>query len=333
MNQRIHDDLREQISRGRVLVVAGAGVSLGASGNAPTAGWTGLLRNGIDEVLALPQRPPAGWAERMRPHLESGDIDELLFVAQEIEKRLGAPSGGDFTLWLRRAVGGLPLCDASVVEALWALGAPVATTNYDDLIEKVGGRRAISWTDEADVLRVIRGEDDGVLHLHGHWSKPESVVLGFRGYDRVLSSPLAQAVQQAIGTTRSLLFVGFGAGLSDPNFSKLLEWMAASLGAAQHWNYQLTLNGDRDAVQATHARSSRMYVIGYGDRHQDLSPFLRSLAPGGAVQPGNGGDPASAPSAGIAQQIAFGNSTVIQGDAVFGSQHNHYFAPARGREK
>ena len=80
--------------------------------------------------------------------------------------------------------------------------------------------------------RVLRREEKGVAHLHGYFRQPESVVLGSRSYDDVLRDEHAQAILRTLVLRDRLLFVGFGAGLSDPNFGNLLSWMARVLISA-----------------------------------------------------------------------------------------------------
>jgi hypothetical protein len=104
MSQLLSDDLREQIARGQAIAIVGAGVSIGASGNAPAASWVGLLKLGIDRCEAV-ARPPAGWTARQRAVLDTGDRDELLGVAEQVSRRLGYPNSGEWRRWLRETVG------------------------------------------------------------------------------------------------------------------------------------------------------------------------------------------------------------------------------------
>ena len=53
---------------------------------------------------------------------------------------------------------------------------------------------------------VVRGDDRRVLHLHGHWEEPESVVLGIRSYETVKNSEHTRAVLRAFAMTKSFLF-------------------------------------------------------------------------------------------------------------------------------
>ena len=47
ISQVLIDDLKRQIANGQAIAIVGAGVSMGATGNAPTASWVGLLKHGI----------------------------------------------------------------------------------------------------------------------------------------------------------------------------------------------------------------------------------------------------------------------------------------------
>jgi tetratricopeptide (TPR) repeat protein len=281
------DDLRREIAQGRVLVIVGAGVSVAAT--AGTAGqrfasWTGLLSSGIDRCEAVGQPPvPERWAERRREDLASGDLQSLLTVAEEVASRLGAPSGGEYGRWLRETVGTLAVLDSSVLAAIHELGVEIATTNYDSLIEQVTGLPPVTWRDGARVERVVRGDEPGVLHLHGHWLEPESVVLGIRSYETVLGSAHAQAMLRALRTTRTLLFIGCGAGLEDPNFGALLRWSREVFAGSEYRHFRLCLENEVQALTLVHPPEERLFPVAYGGGFGDLAPFLRGLrtpAPG-----------------------------------------------------
>lgn len=170
------EDLRKEIAKGRVLAIVGAGVSIGATNNAPTASWTGLLENGVDRCVVVSQPLPDGWEDRVLGEIRSGDMDDLLSAAEKISRKLGFPKGGKYRTWLRETVGILHAEDRSVLEALRDLGIPLATTNYDGLLEEVTGLPAVTWRDGAKVERVIRGDEKAILHLHGYWDESESVI-------------------------------------------------------------------------------------------------------------------------------------------------------------
>ncbi|HZI03761.1 MAG TPA: SIR2 family protein, partial [Archangium sp.] len=243
-----------------------------------------LLMNGVDECLMV--RPGLGekWAQRVREEIESGDIDDLLSAAEKIEQKLGGRGGGDYARWLHRTVGSLKVTHPEVPAALRDLGLPLLTTNYDDVLLQVTGWQRLTWKEGSSVERVLRGEDEAVVHLHGHFRQPDTVILGIRSYEKLLQEPHAQAMQQALMALKTLLFVGFGAGFEDPNFGAWLEWRRQALKGSTYPAYRLACGQEEtQRFQAQHKPQDRVRVISYSDkgRFDDLAPFLRSLVPEG----------------------------------------------------
>ena len=276
----LEEDLRREIARGRVIAVVGAGVAAAASRDASAASWVGLLEDGISRCEQVFIGLPAGWADEQRAKLHSSDVRDLLAVAEEIERVLHAPAGGEYRRWLRETVGELRPYEPAVIEALRDLGVPILTTNYDLLFEEVTGLEPVTWKDGAHVERLLRGDEPGVLHLHGHWRKPETVVLGIRSYEDVLGDEYAQFVQRAAAALHSLLFIGCGDGLDDPNFGALREWLSGVVSHAEHRHFRLALGADAAALSAEHHRlRDRIVVVPYGTEHDHLVPFLQRLRP------------------------------------------------------
>jgi hypothetical protein len=120
------EDLREELAAGQAAVIVGAGVSVAATGGAPSSSWVGLLNNGVTfcEVLLGPSLP-SGWAERRRAQVASGDLDELVGAAEDLTRRLGGPTGGEFRRWLAQSLGSLTVTSPAVLEALAALRVPL----------------------------------------------------------------------------------------------------------------------------------------------------------------------------------------------------------------
>jgi hypothetical protein len=178
---RLRDDLQQQIEAGQVVAVVGAGVSVGATNNHAVASWPGLLHHGVDYCRGLPTTGVTeAMAKLLHQQIDSGDLDIMLGAAEAISAKLGAPNEGEWGRWLRETVGELRAQRRDVLEALRHLGVTLATTNYDGLIEEVTGLPAVTWRDGARVERVLRGDEKGVLHLHGYWEQPESTILGIR---------------------------------------------------------------------------------------------------------------------------------------------------------
>jgi SIR2-like domain len=279
MAQALIDDLKNQIEGKQAIAVVGAGVSIGATGDAPVASWTGLLKHGVARCQEV-ARPPAGWADRQRAALDTGDLDELLGVAEQVSRRLGYPDDGEWRRWLRETVGQLRATDSRVLDALRDLGMPIVTTNYDSLIEAATEWPVVTWQEGPQVERLLRGDDEGVLHLHGHWHVPASVVLGIRSYETILGDAHAQTVLRSLRLRHTLLFIGCGAGLRDPNVGALLAWSRPILAGSEYRHFRLCRSSEREELERQHPREERIFPLPFGEKHEDLAPFLRDLAPG-----------------------------------------------------
>lgn len=272
------DDLRAVIAARNAIVIVGAGVSIEASGHAPQASWRGLLETGIDRCVEV-SAASARWAELQHHLLELDDLETWLAIAEQVTIRLGGSKGGEFGRWLRETVGSMQLTaqGRELVEAVAALQVPIFTTNYDGLVEAGTGLEPVTWQNGPKVQRIVRGDSNGIVHLHGYWDVSESVVLGVRSYERALADASAQALLQALATTRSIVLVGFGAGLRDPNFTALRQWMARAWSGSEYRHYRLVLECEQAAVAAEHAPQERIMPVVYGATHDKLAGFLRGL--------------------------------------------------------
>lgn len=275
-----------------LVIVVGAGVSIGALRGSPLAQlapWQGLLRSGLDQVEAR-GAASAEDLERIRALLASEDAEMWIEAAEWLTRKLGGPEGGAFAAWLRATAGAFTAeaRDSTVLAALAALeaqGALLVTTNYDGLLETVTGAPPVTWREPARVGRILRGDDRGILHLHGYWADPASVVLGRRSYDEVVRDEHARATLLALRMTRTFVFVGAGAGLADPNMGSFLRWTAQVFAGCEYEHYRLVRAEEREAMQAAHPEGQRIRALSYGRTHDELAPFLRSLLPASAVAP------------------------------------------------
>lgn len=276
MSDLLLNDLKQQIAARQAVVIVGTGVSISATNNHPCASWQGLLRSGVERCMQVVPGLKKEWETRTLEQIH-GDLVELLSAADNISQRLGAPNGGEYARWLRETVGTLEPVKRDVIEALHRLGVTLATTNYDSLIEDVTRLDPVTWMDGNAVERVVRGDDKGILHLHGFWKKPESVVLGISSYEKVLGNEHAQNILHALQTMKTLLFVGCADGLEDPNFGKLMEWTGRIFSGSEYRRFCLTRESQVEKLQKAHPPDQRLFVLSYDKSFDDLAPFLRSL--------------------------------------------------------
>jgi len=275
--ERLLNDLRADLAKGDVLVVAGTGVSIQASGNAPCASWKGLILDGIDHCVQTNLMTEDA-AIALRKQLDGNNARKMIKVAEAISTALDAPDG-EFLAWLQRSVGTLSIKDREIIDTIHALGSSIATTNYDDLLTRGRGIDAVPWTSPL-AAEIMRGDRDAVLHLHGYYLQSDSVILGVNSYKKILADHGAQAIQQAMIARSTLLFIGSGDGLTDPNFGALLKWSVAAFGRTRYRHYCLCRKSERAALQKRFPPSTRLFYIEYGDDYRELASFLsRELVP------------------------------------------------------
>ncbi|HEV3459918.1 MAG TPA: tetratricopeptide repeat protein [Thermoanaerobaculia bacterium] len=272
---------------GRGLVVVGTGVTLAAVAGTERAGlasWEGLLRDGIAHCVRFARQNEA-WAAALRVRLAAPRAEDLLAVAGEVCAALNAPGLGEMGRWLRDTVGCFETAQREELEALRELGLPLATTNYDGLLEAVTGLAAATWQDTAVVEDLLHGKAPrAILHLHGYWERPESVILDPAAYER--AAPVVQEWLRQVRASHTLLFVGCGEGLADPNWAALRRWSRAILAGSRYRHFRLCLTGEVAELEREHPPEERIFPVPYGDGFGELAPFLRRLRSPAAGAPG-----------------------------------------------
>jgi formylglycine-generating enzyme required for sulfatase activity/energy-coupling factor transporter ATP-binding protein EcfA2 len=277
----IETKLKQDIKAGNVVTIAGTGVSVAACGDThgvnAVATWKGLLEHGANHCLDL------GWATKAEADawkalIATGKTRSMIGAAELITQCLKEAGQGRFAGWLENTVGQLsPKCP-EVIEVLSAYPGVLATLSYDALIEKVTGREPITWLKENHTSRVLRKEkSNAVLHLHGFFEEPESVVLGFESYLDVKDHPHAKAVRQALATTYTLFFVGCGDTFHDPNFEALIDWGNKALGNVVSPHVVLCRAEQVSEFRNKLASAKWLQILPYEGGYEGLVPYLKTL--------------------------------------------------------
>ena len=272
----LRESLRLEHSRGALIPFLGAGVAR-AVANVPT--WAQLIERGLaylSEVgVSIDQ---AEVAEEIRR-------GKLVSAADHIQSALGSP-GGEYPAWLRSefAIDRTRMRNTELLDAIVDLRARlIVTTNYDKLIElrQVFPTDAVTWKEPNKMLSALRDDNpdtQAVLHLHGIYDDPDSVIFGSGDYRRVSESEPYRAIMRALWLGKTLLFVGCSLdGIMDPDFSRLIHWAASTFPASYVKHYMLV-----DSVSARNLdrrktlTEYRLQVIDYGG-HNDLAAWIRAL--------------------------------------------------------
>lgn len=262
----------------RVIVIAGIGVSLATCDSHPCATWKGLLLDGLQRCQDV-CGTDATLIDTQRAILTNpkSPTHSLIGVGQFITEELKAHRSGVFGAWLNESIGEIPLIDARLVAAIASLGAKLATTNYDNMIGFAASLTPITWRDKARGTLFFREPTQDVLHLHGHYLQPESVILGGRSYGDICGDEYFQTILRSWMFSGTLVFIGCGSGLEDPNFGALLEWAKKTLTDCHHSHFILVRSKE---VNEWRGRLKGMTIepVSYGSEYSDLTPFISNLA-------------------------------------------------------
>jgi SIR2-like domain len=273
------DRLKKDLKDKRLVIVVGAGVTLNATADTsgrplPRLTWTGLIRNGLDYLVNDGHVQASNRRIRYAYEaLEDSDPASLLDAAGIMANQM--TQNGQFPTWLESVFGSLhqevryrSLLD--VLRALHQEGATLLTTNYDDLLERACDLPRVGRSNQDDILKFKRGDLDGVFHVHGSYHDPHEVVLDNTQYYQVTHADEVQNVLQTFLEYRTIVFVGCGSGLEDPNFGALLKWASERHGNIPNRHCLLIRNGDN--------LNHKMLVrLKYGPDYSDLARYLQCL--------------------------------------------------------
>jgi SIR2-like domain len=280
--------LQKALNDRSLVIIVGAGVTLSATADAsgkplPRTTWTGLVRNGLDYILEGDYLDASNRRiRRAYEALEDNDRAGLLDAANTMKDLLVQLR--QYPTWLESVFGSLHQevrrpAIFDVLKALHGKGATLLTTNYDDLLERFCNLRRIGRSNTDDILKFKRGDLDGVFHIHGSYQDPHEVVLDTVNYYQVMQSDEVQNILKTFLEFKTVLFVGCGLGLQDPNFDALLRWASERQQNISNRHCLLIRNEDT-------LNYSPLIRLKYGADYQDLVPYLYKLL-GDASQPAN----------------------------------------------
>ncbi|MBB3560147.1 hypothetical protein FHX06_001458 [Rhizobium sp. BK512] len=275
-------DIQNAISNKKLVIVVGTGVSRALSANSANVfSWSGLIQNGLEYCKTRACVTDAQYGA-WKTHLDSSDIDDLLSAAEFVGRKLGAPTGSMYARWLEESFGAADVLNKGLSDAISSIAQleiPIATLNYDTLLEEVTGLPTINFSETKKVTEWVRRETSGILHLHGVWSDPQSCILGIRDYHTASLSDVRQFIQRNLSTFGRILFLGCGDTFSDPNFSALISWMRAEIRGSSPLHYALVRESELSTRHADANWQGFVEPISYGKEYSDLPTYLKSLLP------------------------------------------------------
>ncbi|KAJ5896600.1 uncharacterized protein N7473_005999 [Penicillium subrubescens] len=151
----------------------------------------------------------------------------------------------------------------------------IITTSYDDLISRHCKASTILPSEEKKLWDFFSDSIPwkSILHTHGIWSEGSGAVLDGINYFETRAPVLQQALKSCLRGPKTLLFVGTGQGLEDPNFTSLLNWAEQETRDIHQRHYVLVADADGEQP----GRGQVLEPIKYG-HYSQLPLWLTELA-------------------------------------------------------
>jgi hypothetical protein len=266
------------------LWIVGTGVTAAATGNRPGATWLSLVKAAM-EYLQSRQIDLGLLDSVLRDGMDGWKPDSVnLFAAVEIVAAK-FPDHNAVQRWISDRMQDLEdhVADRELLMTLGEFSWPIATTNYDNILASVLTEDRWRVLLDLDVRQIEgwrRNNERFVLHLHGHHRKAESILFTKGSYLAYLGQPKFIDGMREVFRGRPV-FIGCKDTLIDP-----------SIGLAIQQQFDFSRDHGREPI-VLHRREEQLDFkiavqrVCYGERHEDLLPFLRSAlaeirAPGAA---------------------------------------------------
>ena len=245
--------------------------------------WPDLLMRGIEYARANMGNLRCS-LEAIQALEAAARANQLLNGFAQLQDTLGgSPEGTYYQAFLDEIFSEPEVRDHETLDSLSVLRARVVvTTNYDQLLERwncVKDPEVATWLEPARILSILRGRR-GIVHLHGRWDQPASVILSAVDYQRIVGAQQTAAVASALFHSGVLLFVGCSLdGVQDPHLKGILDQFAALQGVITEGTtpHYMLVAGKPDAAIRVKLRRLGIVPVSVGASYTELPSFLRSI--------------------------------------------------------
>jgi hypothetical protein len=270
-------NLIKLLKEDKIIPFIGAGVS---SATANVAGWENLILQGV-EYAREKRIDTTGLIQKVELELESKDFLE---ASNYLKQLLNAP-GFPFINWINESFEKLEIKDKDLISNILDLCAPIIlTTNYDTLITSIDNitkRQKYIHNENDLILKAIKDEQDLIVHLHGIYEKPESIILSGQDYDALNKNDGYKFLLKKLFSDYHILFIGCSKdGVMDKDFSTIFnfikEWFPYSS------NQHFILLHEKEIEAQNHVKlltECNIDALSYGNDYKLLSPFIKSINP------------------------------------------------------
>ncbi|CAF4490646.1 unnamed protein product, partial [Rotaria sp. Silwood2] len=280
--------VKRDIALNHAMIFIGTGISVyTTNGEQEFSHWKGLLKDGLQRCHQ------SGWIndkelENFNNKFDNStaEVDDYLLVADRIKycfkmKSDTTTKDDVYKAWLRETVGKLSIRKPEVIKAIGDLGCPILTTNYDSLLEDILDKKPLTWNKyyTYGIDNSLDNLKNYILHLHGYFEESDSMVFSSNDYDQIRENEFGQSKLRILMETKTLLFIGYGAGMFDPNFSNLLKCIFHVTSEKPMSMYKLVKSNNNKMFNQISDVSflDNIREIQYGNTLEDLLQFIKSL--------------------------------------------------------
>jgi hypothetical protein len=279
------DYLRQAIRNKTLVPVVGAGFAQATTAGLPS--WSKLLDLGI-EYLRTNKLAPAitiraiETSRRRDPLVKAFDKLQEAMRDTTPKGKLEHYKSDTYKGFLNDIFEDVEITSTSLATAIRALNPRVVlTTNYDNLLQRLEvtlSKQAVTWEAPSRIRSVLRA-GSGVIHLHGAYHLPRSVIMSDADYTRLVKDDDATMIARAIFQSGVLLFIGSSVdGISDPHMGKILAEFGrlASKKHGEDAPHIALFDKKPSGTQIAKLRNFGIEVMATGS-HAETPQFLKSL--------------------------------------------------------
>jgi NAD-dependent SIR2 family protein deacetylase/tetratricopeptide (TPR) repeat protein len=228
----IPSSLIEKINNGKIVVFAGAGLSM----NAGLPNWNQLIAAILDEIEGKESKSkkykdaldddiltPLDVLSKIEPHKE--------FAIEALEKKIRSYDGCKPTL-IHKLIG--------------AISTKIITTNYDCLIEnQLTDYEKIPYSNSFKVSKISE-YDKYILKIHGDIHEPDKCILFPSQYDSLYREKEQTSVFELkkIISDKSIIFIGFS--FTDPYINYVFEFISKLYNGFTPEHYIITTEVNKE---------------------------------------------------------------------------------------
>lgn len=268
--------ISEQLRKGQIIPVVGAGVS---SATAGLPGWKGLIENGLKyaEDLNLSSLQ----ISEAKDFLNKNNLTE---AAKIVKKILNAPNH-PFSNWINNVFIAPTIKSTELIESIQNLCQPIiATTNYDDLLRLTGSPQtdmALDWSQHEEIYTCLNNRSNFILHLHGLFTRPETPILGADDYKKINKHKGYKTILNKLWMDKQFLFIGCSRdGVMDEDFMTVIKMMKKWFPRYQNEHYILMREQEIGSdIHKELVKKCNVHLVPFGNDYSQLPGFINKLNP------------------------------------------------------